>query len=126
MAQGAIISRVSHGHSINIEEVTGPGGEIRKEGSVKVLGVVLIELGDEEWLAMVDLDEGKVLSLIEMTPPLIHRLARVPFIAPGLIIVGILILIGLLTRNRRAGAVAGIASIVLGLTGLLGVTGSGK
>ncbi len=121
--QGASMSGVSPMNSISVKEVIGPHGELHREGSVEVLGDVRIELGEKEWHAVVDLDAGKVLSLgAPSTATVIATFNQLIFrtIAPFVIILGILILIGTAIKNRLARAIAGIASIVLGIIGLFG------
>jgi len=121
LAQGAVINEVSLGHSINIEDITGPDGVTRKEGSVKVMGTVFIELGNKEWHATVDLDEGRVIGLAKPSAAMILvHISRftINIVAPFVLALGVLIIIGLALRNRLAGAVAGIASIALGIIGL--------
>ena len=122
LGQGASITRVSLGHSINIKEVFGADGEIHKEGSAKVMGGVRIELGDKEWLALVDLEEEKVLRLddlsagnffVSMGSMLLH------IVAPVVIAIGVLILIGVAIKNGLALAAIGTAPIAFGIIGLL-------
>ena len=122
LAQGASITRGSLGHSIDIEEVVGADGDIHKEGSARGMGDVRIELGDKEWLALIDLEEEKVLRLddlsagnffVSMGRMLLH------IVAPVVIAIGILILIGVAIKNGLALATIGIASIAFGIIGLL-------
>ncbi len=123
LAQGAVINEVSLGHSINIEDITGPDGVTRKEGSVKVTGTVFIELGGKVWHATVDLDDEKLLGLAK--PSAASFVASMSYlifriITPFVVALGVLIIIGLALRNRLAGKIAGIASIAFGIIGLLG------
>lgn len=121
LAQGAVINEVSLGHSINIEDITGPDGVTRKEGAVKVTGTVFIELEGKVWHATVDLDGEKVLGLSQPSAAMILvHISRftINIVAPFVLALGVLIIIGLALRNRLAGAVAGIASIALGIIGL--------
>lgn len=109
LAQGAVISKVSLGHSfISLD-------------TLEVQGNVLIKLGGKEWHALIDLDEGRVVALrapatgfTAFMNNLVYRIA-----ALGIILVaGLLLLLGLATKNRLARAAAGITSIVFGIAGL--------
>ena len=123
LAQGAVISEVSLGHSIDIEEVTGPDGVTRKEGAVKVTGTVFIELEGKVWHATVDLDDEKLLGLAKpSTGTIIANMSHLIFsiMTPFVVALGVLIIIGLALRNRLAGKIASVTSIVFGIIGLFG------
>ncbi len=113
LARGGIISRIS------------PSRELSnfREGEVKMGATIYIELEGKVWRAHVDLEEGILRG--PWAPPSLFSLSSVSMshlfyrlVALGFIILGILVLVGLGLRNRIAEAIAGVASILLGIIGI--------
>jgi len=121
LAQGGIIGEVHLAYSIDIEQVTGPDGVTRKEGTVTTTAFIFIDLDGKAWSVAVDMDEERVMGI--GTPSnamiLVHIHQFVSTIAsPILLVLGVLLILGLAYNNRAARAAAGISSLVLGIIGL--------
>jgi hypothetical protein len=123
LAQGGVIGEVYLGHSIDIAQVTGPDGVTRKEGTAKPIAFLSIDLKGKEWSVAVDLDEAKVMGIGKPSAAtLVADWSQVAFtiLNPLMVLLGILILIGLALRNKLAGTVAGVGSIMFGVLAMYG------
>lgn len=67
LEQGAYISSFYPVYIVNLEEIVGPDGEIYREVSVEFIVDMRMELGEKEYLVVVDLTRGEVVQLIEPT-----------------------------------------------------------
>jgi hypothetical protein len=123
IAKGGIIGKVTLDHAVNIQTVAGPGGNMVKEGTVDIVGEVQIESGGKKWYATVDVAQGKVIGLArESAATMVADWSETifSFLNPALLLLGVLIITGLVLKNRPAEAAAGIASIVIGVLALYG------
>lgn len=123
LAQGGVVKEVHLGHSIDIAQVTGPDGVTRKEGTAKPTAFVSIDLKGKAWSVAVDLDEERVMGIGKPSAAtLVASMSHLIFsiITPFVAAIGVLIILGLALRNRLAGKIASVASMVLGIIGLYG------
>jgi len=123
LAQGGVVKEVHLGHSIDIAQVTGPDGVTRKEGTAKPTAFVFIDLKGKAWSVAVDLDEERVMGIGKPSAAtLVASMSHLIFsiITPFVVAFGVLIILGLALRNRLAGKIAGVTSMVFGITGLYG------
>ncbi len=123
LAQGGVISKAEVFLSIDIKQVTGPDGVTRKEGTVIPTGSLTIEEGKYDWNISVNLQKGTVASIGRSQPSsamIVVNISRFVsnFIAPVLLILGILLMLGLSYNNRIARKTAGIATLAMGIIGL--------
>jgi len=123
LAQGGVISEAQVFLSIDIEQVTGPDGVTRKEGTVIPAGSLTIEEGKYDWNISVNLQKGTVASIGRSQPSsamIVVNISRfvTRFVAPVLLILSILLILGLSYNHRTAKKAAGTAALVLGIIGL--------
>lgn len=118
LAEGGIIGTPLLAHSVSISEVAGPDGEVVKEGKVEIIGQVPIESGGRQWFATVDIDGGSVIGLARQSTATLAAdwsQATYTILNPVMLLLAVLILIGLIIRNKLAGTVAAVFIIVLGV-----------
>jgi len=123
LAQGGVIGEVHLLRSIDIAEVTGPDGVTRKEGTAIPTGSLTIEEGKYDWNISVNLQEGTVASIGRSQPSAAMTVVHISqfvtrFVAPVLLFLGILLILGLSYNNRTAKKAAGMAALALGIVGL--------
>jgi len=123
LAQGGIIGEVHLGYSIDIDQVTVPGGATSKEGTVIPTALLTIKLDGKDWNIAVNPHEGKVLSIGQSQPSsamIIVHISRfvTRFVAPVLLFLSILLVAGLSFGYRRAKTIAGTAALALGIISL--------
>jgi hypothetical protein len=119
--QGAVINRVTSSNSLDIRYVPDSEGQSHPQVNVKLMGVVHLKLKGEDWNAIVDLESQRLLNVhlarntgfIRVTE--IYADKAVPVIA----VLSVVLLFGLLRKNRWATFPAGILSIILGILGIV-------
>jgi hypothetical protein len=67
LEQGAYISSVVPMYLFGLRETVGPDGETYEEGAVEFMVNMRIELGEKEYIALVNLTTGKVVDLFDST-----------------------------------------------------------
>lgn len=126
LAQGGVISEVHLSNSIDIDQITGPDGITRKEGTINPTVFLSIKPGGDSnkvWNVVVDLAAGEVRSIGESQPSSAMTVVNISrfasnFAAPILLILSILLILGLSYNNRTAKRAAGITALALGIIGL--------
>jgi len=123
LARGGVISEVHLTHSIDITQSVYPDGSIRKEGAGRTMALLPVEFDGQEWHIVIDLQEGTVLNVGQSQPSdamtIVHISQFVTrFVAPVLLVLGILLVSGLSFGYRRAKPIAGVAALALGIIGL--------
>jgi hypothetical protein len=122
LAQGAIIPDFQPGHSFNTREVVASDGSIRTEWTVSIMGTLQIKIGKSLRLATVDLEKGSVIGISNAATVRLNWGSIIASkVAPYLITLGILILIGIALKNKVAEKAAGITSILFGMVSLGGL-----
>lgn len=121
LTQGGIIGEVRLSHSLDIYQFTGPEEVAKKEGEARPIATVFIDVKGKVWHATVDLNDGKIMGLAK--PAAIMTLVHISefvstIVAPILLVLSALLILGLAYSSRAARAAAGISSLVLGIIGL--------
>jgi len=112
LARGGVISEVHLSHSIDIAQGVG-----------RTMALLPIEFEGKEWHIVIDLQEGTVLNVSQSQPSdamIVVNISRfiTRFVAPILLVLGILLVSGLSFGYRRAKKIAGTAALALGIIGL--------
>jgi hypothetical protein len=110
LAQGGTISETHLGYSIEGETVIPTA-------------LVTVEQGKYDWNISINLQEKTIISMGKSQPSAAMTVVYISevitrFIAPVLLLLGILIITGIAFKYRRAGMLAGIAALALGIIGL--------
>jgi hypothetical protein len=123
LAQGGKISKVHLLRHIDVAEVTGPDGIVRKEGTVILTALLTIEQDKYDWNILINLQKSEVASIGRSQPSATMMVVDISrfvtrFVAPVLLFLGILLVSGLSFGYQRAKTIAGTASLALGIIGL--------
>ena len=115
--QGAVISRVTSSNSLDIRYVPDADGQVHPQVNVKLTGVVYLKLKGEDWNALVDLESQRLLNVHLARNTGFVRITEIyaDKVLPAIAVLSIVLLFGLLRKNRWATLSAGILSIILGV-----------
>jgi hypothetical protein len=120
MDQGASIVNVYAGKSMDIQYVPDAEGKVHPQVNIKLTGEVHLKHKGEDWIAMVDLESQRLLNVHSARNTGFIRITEIyaDIVVPAIAVLGIVLLFGLLRKNRWAIFSSGILSNLLGILGI--------